>query len=99
MSFGHRGCMKTDWRGLVILQKLTEGCTYSEAANAAGMSRQGLWKRCRFSSPFAQAVRQAREHGQDEREYRLWLRHPFRGMRPPIGKGHGGKPRFAYGRG
>ena len=34
----------------------------------------------------------------DERTFRLWLRHPFRGLRPPSGKGHGGKPRFAYGR-
>ena len=49
------------------------------------------------SEEFAQAVAEARLQGQAERTYRLWLRHPFRGKRPPTGKGHGGNPRFSYG--
>lgn len=97
MSFTHHEGMTNDWRGRVILEKLAEGCTFMEAATAAGMSRQALWKRCRSSPSFAQAVSDARQQGQEEREYRLWLRHPFRGRRPPTGKGHRGKPRFRYG--
>jgi hypothetical protein len=52
------------------------------------------------SSPeFAEAVVAAREVGKNEREFRIWLRHPFRGKRPPTGKGHGGKPIFTWGLG
>ena len=42
-------------------------------------------------------ARDTRLEGQAERTFRLWLRHPFRGKRPPTGKGHGGSPRFSYG--
>ena len=59
-----------------------------EAATAAGMTRQGIYWRCGISPDFAQAVTAARELGRDERTFRLWLRHPFRGKRPPTGKGH-----------
>ena len=38
---------------------------------------------CMNASPeFAQAVALAREVGKEERTFRLWLRHPFRGIRP-----------------
>ncbi|MES2919989.1 MAG: hypothetical protein V4819_00475 [Verrucomicrobiota bacterium] len=90
--------MELDWKGSVILTKLSEGCTYSEAAAAASISRRGLLKRQHSSPEFAVAVLAAREAGKAERTFRLWLRHPFRGKRPPTGKGHGGKPRFRYGR-
>lgn len=90
--------MELDWRGRVILRKLEEGCTIRESAAAVGISRQAVMKRKNVSPDFAQAVAVAREAGKDERTFRLWLRHPFRGKRPPRGKGHGGMPRFAYGR-
>lgn len=45
----------------------------------------------------AAAVVEAREQGCEERTYRRWLAHPFRGKRPPAGKGHGGKPKFPCG--
>ncbi len=51
-----------------------------------------------MSPEFRDAVATAREIGKDEREFKLWLRHPFRGLRPPNGEGEGGKPRFTYGR-
>jgi len=82
----------------MILRKLEEGCTIRESAAAVGISRQAVLKRKNVSPDFAQAVAAARETGKDERTFRLWLRHPFRGKRPPTGKGHGGAPRFAYGR-
>jgi hypothetical protein len=87
-----------DWRHGIILRRLAEGCTYREAAAAASITRQGLWKRLRADMEFAERVVAAREAGKDERTFRLWLRHPFRGRRPPSGKGHGGIPRFSYGR-
>ena len=87
-----------DWRGNVILQKLAEGCIVREAGEAAGISKRAVHLRMKASPSFREAVTQAREQGKDERTFRLWLNHPFRGCRPPTGKGHGGKPRFAYGR-
>ena len=90
--------MDFDWKGRVILEKLAEGCTLREAAAAAGVSRIAVWYRCDASPAFREAYLAARETGKDERTFRLWLRHPFRGKRPPTGKGHGGKPRFSYGR-
>jgi hypothetical protein len=90
--------MAPDWKSSVILGKLAEGATYGEAAAAAGLSRRALLKRRVASSAFDVAVLAARDAGKDERTYRLWLRHPFRGRRPPTGKGTGGKPRFSYGR-
>jgi hypothetical protein len=90
--------MDLDWRGRLILRKLEEGCTIREAAAAVGISRQAVLKRQYVSPDFTQAVAAAREAGKAERTFRLWLRHPFRGKRPPTGKGHGGAPRFAYGR-
>ncbi len=89
--------MDLDWRGKIILRKLEEGCTIRESAAAVGITRQAVLKRKNASPAFAQAVAVAREVGKAERTFRLWLRHPFRGLRPPTGKGHGGKPRFAYG--
>ncbi len=90
--------MEFDWRGRLILRKLEEGCTIRESAAAVGISRQAVLKRQNASPDFTQAVAVARETGKAERTYRLWLRHPFRGKRPPTGKGHGGKPRFTHGR-
>lgn len=90
--------MNFDWRGRVILRKLEEGCTIRESAAAVGITRQAVLKRKNSSPAFAQAVAAAREAGREERRFRAWLTHPFRGRRPPTGKGHGGKPRFAFGR-
>ena len=97
-NLGHPHPMELDWRGRLILRKLEEGCTIRESAAAVGISRQAVLKRKNASPDFAQAVAAARETGKDERTFRLWLRHPFRGLRPPTGKGHGGVPKFSYGR-
>ena len=90
--------MEFDWRGRMILMKFAEGCTSREAATTAGITKQAVLKRMHASPDFAQAVTAAREAGKEERTFRLWLRHPFRGKRPPTGRGAGGKPRFTYGR-
>lgn len=90
--------MEPDWKSSVILDKLAEGNTFTEAAAAAGISRRGLFKRRVASPAFDVAVLAAREKGREERTFRLWLRHPFRGKRPPTGKGSLAQPRFSYGR-
>ncbi|MFU8892675.1 MAG: hypothetical protein ACNA8L_03515 [Luteolibacter sp.] len=90
--------MNFDWRGRVILQKLAEGCIVREAAAAAGITKRAVKLRMASNAGFREAVAQAREAGADERRFRLWLRHHFRGRRPPTGKGHGGRPAFSYGR-
>ena len=82
----------------MILCKLREGCTIREAAAVVGITRQAVLKRKNASSEFAEAVALAYESGRKERAYRLWLRHPFRGKRPPTGKGHGWRPKFSFGR-
>lgn len=89
--------MELDWKGRVILDKLEEGQTFGEAATAAGMTRQGVWWRMAAHPDFAQAVAEARETGAEERRYRAWLRHPFRGKRGPWWK-PGVAPAFRYGR-
>ena len=91
--------MELDWRMDLILRMLAAGNTLGEAAKAAGVHRQSVL-RWRWESPgFSGLVDEALEKGKAEREFRLWLRHPFRGCRPPTGKGFRGKPRFSYGRG
>ncbi len=79
--------MNFDWRGRVILAKLTEGCTIRKAGNAACITKQAILKRRATSPDFAETVAAARDAGKAERTYRLWLRHPFRGKRSPTGKG------------
>ena len=91
--------METDWQRRCALRKLAEGNTLKIAAQVASISRMTLWRWINSSPEFAQAVTAALEAGMDERTFRAWLWHPFRGIRPPTGKGNGGKPRFAYGRG
>jgi hypothetical protein len=86
-----------DWRRNLILRMLAAGNTLGEAATAAGIHRQTAL-RWRWQVPeFAESVVQALTTGKDERTFRLWLRHPRRGCRPPLGKGRGGKPRFSCG--
>jgi transposase len=87
-----------NWQHRLIVRKLAEGCLVREASEAAGVHRQTFWRWHRSLPEFAAAVLAAREAGKSERTFRLWLGHYRRGMRPPTGKGHGGKPRFAFGK-
>jgi hypothetical protein len=91
--------MNWDSKSHLILQRLAEGYTFQQAAESGDVSRQSVWKRMKSSPEFADAVIAAREAGKGEREFRIWLRHPFRGKRPPNGKGHGGKPSYNWGQG
>jgi hypothetical protein len=84
-----------DYRG--VLMRLEHRYTFHEAASCSRLSRQAVWKHMKRSQEFREAVLAVREAGRKLREYRVWVRHPFRGLRPPTGKGHGGLPRFRYG--
>ena len=81
-----------------LLQKLSgflaEGHTLGEAAERAGIHRQTLLRWRWESAAVAEQIEKALDAGQEERSYRLWLRHPFRGLRPPTGRGHGGMPAY-----
>lgn len=77
-----------------VLSKLAEGCTFQQAAQAAGITRQAVWKMTKSSPHIRDAITEARRAGAGPRAYGIWRRHPFRGKRPPTGRGQGGKPRF-----
>jgi hypothetical protein len=89
--------MNKSWNYEGVLMKLSQGYTFEQAARCSTISRQAVWKRAKRSPEFREAVASARETGRKVREYLIWIRHPFRGRRPPTGKGHGGVPRFRYG--
>ncbi len=96
-SWGYSLGMSPEWNRKSILQFLAEGYTLGEAARLVGVHRQTLL-RWRWDDPeFSEQVEDSLMKGKAERTFRLWLRHPFRGMRPPTGMGHGGKPIFTYG--
>lgn len=77
-----------------IQGSLSAGDTLGEAAQASGIHRQTLL-RWRWESAEVDAkIIEALELGRESRRFRLWLRHPFRGLRPPTGRGHGGKPAY-----
>ena len=98
-SLGYSMGMSPEWNRRSILQFLAEGCTLGEAALLVGVHRQTLLRWRLVDPEFSELVAESLAKGKNERTYRMWLRHPFRGMRPPTGKGHGGKPIFAYGLG
>lgn len=96
-DFGQSIAMNKSWKYLVVLEGLMRGCTFQQAARRSSLSRQAIWKRMKRDAAFSQEVTVAREEGRKLREYLIWVLHPFRGRRPPTGKGHGGLPRFRYG--
>ncbi len=78
----------------MILRLLREGMDYKDTAKTLRLHRMTIYFRIKRNPAFAEAVKEAREEGREIRERRHWFQHPFRGKRPPTGKGHGGKPRF-----
>lgn len=90
------------WRRRVVLRKIAEeGATFPEAAKAAGVCRQRILKWRNRDPAFDALVQQARGIGAEKREHLLWLRHPFRGKRPPRAAGARGGypvPKFGVGR-
>ena len=85
--------MAFDIRARLILRLIREGMIYEEVALTLRITRQAIHRRIQRNSDFAAAVAELREEGRPNRERGLWYWHPIRGIRPPTGKGHVGKPR------
>ncbi|TXH18306.1 MAG: hypothetical protein E6R03_02445 [Hyphomicrobiaceae bacterium] len=88
----------SDRRNVRFVKYLEEGLTMVQAAKLVGVPYEAMRRRRRRVAGFEDEVMRAMAAGDEERKYRAWLHHPFRGKRPPTGKGHGGKPRYTYGR-
>lgn len=86
--------MEFDIKERCILRLFREGLIYRHVAETFRISREVITGKMKRNPEFAAAVKLAREKGRANREHGIWFRHPRRGMRPPTGKGHGGKPRF-----
>lgn len=79
-----------------IIAAVTIGATKKSAAKGAGINRRTLYRWLDDSPAFAEKFAKAWERGTKQRDYLLWLNHPFRGLRPPTGRGTRSKPRFTY---
>ena len=92
---------KVRWPKRSILMALLRGGTFSAAAKEGRISRATLWRWCRDSVNFAILVNEARRIGAERRRYFVWLRHPFRGRRPPCADTGTAivrpKPKWTYG--
>lgn len=88
----------SDRRNVRFVRYLSEGLTVSQALKLIGINHETMRKRRMRLAGFEAEVQRGLSEGEEERKYRAWLHHPFRGKRPPTGKGHGGKPRYTYGR-
>ena len=73
---------------------LAAGPTLGEAAERVGIHWQTLLRWRWESAVVPEQIEKALALGQEKRRYRLWLRHPFRGLRPPTGRDHGGMPAY-----
>lgn len=88
-KFRHREQAK---RSIVVA--VGEGATKLQAAAGEGIHRVTLARWLAKDTEFASAFNIAWERGMEERTFRQWLSHPFRGKRPPHGKGTRTTPRF-----
>jgi len=78
-----------------VLVSIIAGATKSKAAEVIGYNRLTLYRWLETDGCFSLDFDQAWEIGKEKREYSQWLDHPFRGLRPPTGKGTRSRPRFS----
>ena len=78
----------------VILKAVRCGCNHSAAATAGDIHRATLYRWLSSDDRFAERFTTAWDAGTERRAFRQWATHPFRGFRPPTGKGTRGFPRF-----
>jgi transposase-like protein len=74
---------------------ILSGATKSGAARAAGIDRKTLYRWLDADLDFLMEFDAAWTRGEQKRTYCSWLNHPFRGLRPPTGKGSRSRPRFS----
>lgn len=77
-----------------LLIAARRGLTHGQAARIGGIHRATLYRWLAADPDFAARYARAREHGSARRDYLRWLRHPFRGYRPPTGKRTRPFPRY-----
>ena len=77
------------------LAAILSGSTKKDAARAAGIDRKTLYRGLDADLDFLMEFDAAWTRGEQKRTYRLWLNHPFRGLRPPTGRGTRSRPRFS----
>lgn len=78
----------------IILRFVRCGYHHRGAAEAAGIHRATLYRWLSLDPSFAVRFALAWEAGTRQREFRMWLAHPFRGNRPPTTKRTRDFPRF-----
>ena len=80
---------------LDVLLAVSDGWTKSGAAKMAGVHRWTLYRWRRDDPEFSERFDKTWKEAAELRAYYLWKKHPFRGLRPPTGKGTRAKPRFS----
>lgn len=75
-----------------VIDKVLSGATKS---GAAGIDRKTLYRWLDADLDFLIEFDAAWTAAEKKRTYLLWLNHPFRGLRPPTGKGNRARPRFS----
>ncbi len=77
-----------------ILIHLRQGATKTKAAKAVGIHRVTLQRWLAKGTSFTKAFEKVWNESATKRSYQKWLHHPFRGKRPPTGKGTLAFPRY-----
>jgi len=78
-----------------ILSAIEQGATLASAARGVGIARLTLYRWLEADGCFHLDYYMAWEAAKKKREYLSWYKHPFRGLRPPTGKGTRSRPRFS----
>ena len=90
--------MTSEERETIKAKVITEvilGANKSAAARAVGINRRTLYRWLDADLDFLMEFDAAWTQGEKRRSYLCWLNHPFRGLRPPTGKGTRSRPRFS----
>lgn len=77
-----------------IIKGIAFGFPKSRAAKHAGIHRTTLFRWLERKPEFARNFARAWEEGSKQRDFLLWLNHPFRDKRPPTSKRSRSFPRY-----
>ncbi|MCX8237560.1 MAG: helix-turn-helix domain-containing protein [Akkermansiaceae bacterium] len=88
-----RACNTACWKQVVIAH-IAAGDNKVQAARAAGVNRRTISRWLCGDIYFAMDLDEAWDKGAKRRDYMAWYNHPFRGRRPPTGRGTRAMPRY-----
>lgn len=80
---------------MALIDEVRAGATKSGACRTVDINRRTLYRWLDQDLDFLMEFDAAWTQGKEKRTYLCWLNHPFRGLRPPTGKGTRSRPRFA----